>query len=152
MRKTVLGLSLLVMVWAGLPAYATTDCNGITFEAFSYWEYSAETLTEQKSTWDCWTLGSGLSPAYMADSTTPGFEVTGYGGQASRTFTVPANNTGHFEVALYTEISDPNHSSGNILYATAVLYHLRGTRGTTSISITHRRETTAAFIGCSSMT
>jgi hypothetical protein len=123
MRKIVLGLSLLVMMWAGRPAYATTDCNGASYICFYYIDYSPENLSEQKSPWDCWTLGSGLSPAYMADTTTPGFEVTGYGGQASRTFTVPANNTGHFEVMLHAEISDPNHSSANILYATAIVYH-----------------------------
>jgi len=123
MRKTIFGLSLLVILVAGLPAYATTDCNGASYIAFGYVDYSPEALWEQKTTWDCWSLGSGLSPAYMSDSS-PGFEVTNYGGQATRTaFMVPANNTGHFEVGLYVEITDPNHSSSNILYATAIVYH-----------------------------
>lgn len=123
MRKTIFGLSLLVILVAGLPAYATTDCNGVSF-SYQPWylDYSPEMLWEQKTTWDCWSLGSGLSPAYLSDST-PGFEVTGYGGQATRVFTVPANNSGHFEVSLEVDIVDPSHSSSNILYATAIVYH-----------------------------
>ena len=63
MRKTIFGLSLLVILVAGLPAYATTDCQAATFYYQPWYiEYSAETLMEQKSTWDCWSLGSGLSP------------------------------------------------------------------------------------------
>jgi hypothetical protein len=121
MRKSFAVFSLLLAALAVGPAYATTDCNAPSYTYFSYVDYSPEQLWEQKSTWDCWSLSSGLTAATMNYWNTPGFEVTSNTASATRNFTVSAS--GNYEVSIAIELLDPHHSSSNILYATAMVYH-----------------------------
>jgi hypothetical protein len=120
MRKSFAVFSLLLAILAVRPAYATTDCNAASYTYFAYVDYSPEQLWEQKSTWDCWSL-TGVSPTTMVYYSTPGFEVTSNSATATRVFTVSAGGT--YEVSVAIEMIDPHHSTLNILYATALLYH-----------------------------
>src|SRR4051812_7401221 len=75
MRKTTLVMfSLLFVLVAAIPAYATDCSAGITYSAGGfYWtDYSAENLTEQKSTSDCWSM-FGLSATTLSFDSKPGF-------------------------------------------------------------------------------
>jgi hypothetical protein len=123
MRKTILGLSLLVVMFAGLPAYAT-DCTASSGSGsgggVSWTDYSAENLSEQKTTWDCWSLDTTLSAATLNYLSTPGFEFRG-NGTAQRVFTAPYS--GHYEVQLWVELTDPHHSIYNQITAHVSLYH-----------------------------
>lgn len=121
MRKSLAVFSLLLAALAVRPAYATTDCNAASFTYYTYVDYSPETLTEQKGTWDCWSL-SGVSATTMVYDSTPGFEVTS-NASATRVFTVPSGAGGTYEVRMAIELLDPHDSTLNILYAGVMVYH-----------------------------
>lgn len=124
MRKTTLAIfSLLLVVAAAIPAYAT-DCNASSGSGggggWNWIDYSPENLSEQKTTWDCWSLDSTLSATTLDYFSEPGFEFRG-NGTAQRAFTAP--NSGHYEVQLWVELTDPHHSIYNQITAHASLYH-----------------------------
>ena len=121
MRKSLAVAALLFAVVAVMPAHAT-DCSAVSYYGFHYEDISAETLTEQKSTWDCWTLYN-LSATTLNTFSTPGFEIRGLSGYATRTYTVGSGMGGHFEVEMLAELDDPNNSWYNQINATVTVYH-----------------------------
>lgn len=128
MRKSnaVAVFCLTLFLSAAIPAYATTDCSaGVPYASggFNWVDYSAEALWEQKTTWDCWTLFN-LSPTTLDYFwSTPGFEIRGLSGSATRSFTVPPGAGGHYDVSLYVELIDPNNDVYNQLGVDVAVYH-----------------------------
>jgi hypothetical protein len=117
-RRSVLNLALLLVLFAGKSAYAT-NCSGVSFYGYRYFDISEETLTEQKTTWDCWTLSS--VGATTLNTYTPGFEIRGLSGYASRSLTV--DSAGHYEVTMAAEFIDPHHYGYNQITALVSVYH-----------------------------
>jgi hypothetical protein len=119
---------LFVVLLTGTSAYATTDCSAGVLMAsggFNWVDYSAETLTEQKTTWDCWSLDS-LSATTLTFSpwySEPGFEIRGISGYATRNFTVPTNGGGHYTVSMDVDLVDPHDDYYNQLTGTVIVYH-----------------------------
>jgi len=124
MRKTLLAVLSLLFVVAAIPAHATDCSAGRSVQAGSlYWvDYSPETLTEQQSTWDCWSL-SGLSAATLSFDSKPGFAMHALSGNATRTFTVPSGAGGHYEIQMEAELYSPDVTWYDQINATVSLYH-----------------------------
>ncbi len=117
--------SLLFGVLAGLPAYATDCSTGGFYSAGGYYwvDYSAENLTEQKSTWDCWSMFGLSATTLSAFSNLPGFEIRALSGNATRSFTVPTGEGGHYEIEMFTELYSPDVTWYDQINATVTLYH-----------------------------
>ncbi len=141
MRKAVAVSALLLVLLAGKPAYAT-DCNAGVYQAccgYYWYDYSPETLTEQKTTWDCWSL-DGMSAATMNLYSTPGFEIRALSASASRSFTVPANFGGHYEVEMFVELLNGHSTWYNQINAYVNVYH-PATNSSTNYQIYYRNAT-----------
>ena len=139
MRKLLAVSSLLLVLLAARPVYATTDCSAGTYMAccsYFWYDFSPETLTEQKSTWDCWTL-NGMNATTMNLYSTPGFEVRSLSSSATRSFTVPTNFSGHWEVTMFAELINGHSSWYNQLNAYVNVYH-PATNSSTNYTIYQR--------------
>jgi hypothetical protein len=137
MRKNALAMfSLLFVLIAAIPAYATDCSAGVSQSAGGfYWvDYSPEQLWEQKSTWDCWSLYNLSATTLSGFSNLPGFKIASLSGSATRTFTVPANEGGHYEIQMDTELYSPDMTWYDQINATVTLYH-PGTNTTTNYSL-----------------
>ena len=131
MRKStvITVFSLAFVLLAAIPMYATTDCNAeVPYSAGgAFWyDYSAETLSEQKTSWDCWSV-SNLSNTTLVNfgwpSGYPGVEIRGLSGYATRSFVVPTDRGGHWTVSMYTEMIDPHTDFYNQLSGSVSVYH-----------------------------
>jgi hypothetical protein len=125
MRKTTLALlSLLFVLVAAIPAYATNCSAGTSGSGggVSWTDYSAENLTEQKSTWDCWSM-SGLSATTLSAFSLPGFEMRALSGNATRVFTVPTGAGGHYSVQMDVQLYSPDVTWYDQINATVTVYH-----------------------------
>jgi len=138
MRKSTFAVfSLLFALVAATPAFATDCSAGITYYVgYNVWtDYSAEDLSEQKSTWDCWSL-SGLGATTLSGfyTTPPGFEMRALSGSATRSFTVPTGAGGHYEIEAWVELNSPDVTWYDQINATVSLYH-PGTNSTSYYSL-----------------
>jgi len=127
MRKSTFAIvSLLFALVAATPAFATDCSAGNTFMiGYNAWvDYSAENLTEGKSTWDCWSM-YGLSATNLGYNFQyeNGFKMAALSGNATRSFTVPSGAGGHYEIQMNVELYSPDATWYDQVNATVSLYH-----------------------------
>jgi len=126
MRKStvITVLSLAFVLFSAMPMYAT-DCSAGTSMGsggFNWEDYSAENFTEQKTTWDCWSV-SNLSNTSLGYWGLAGVEIRGLSGYATRAFVVPTGKGGHWQVSMKTELIDPHSDVYNQLSGSVSVYH-----------------------------
>ena len=146
MRKSaaIAVFSLAFVFLTGKSVKATTDCSAgyqVCSGGACWIDYSAEDLSEQKSTWDCWSV-SNLTNTNLSSYwwNMPGVEVRGLSAYATRSFVVPTNNAGHYTVSMYVELIDPNSDYYNQLTGSVSVYH-PATSATTWYSIYYHNGT-----------
>ncbi len=128
MRKVISIISLMLVLLAGAPAYATNCAastgGGTCCGGQSWYEYSPETLGEGKTTWDCWSVDAGMINVTTDFWGVGGMQVHGFNQHATRTFTVPNDGyNGKWEADLHVDFVDPHSSWWNQIDVRAVVYH-----------------------------
>src|SRR4051794_20792850 len=118
--------SLAFVLLTAMPMYAT-DCSAGVPQGSgggNWVDFSAEDLSEQKTTWDCWSVSNLTNTTLSANSWyMPGVEVRGLSAYAIRSFVVPANQAGHYTVSMWVELIDPHADYYNQLTGSVSVYH-----------------------------